>query len=276
MAAITQGASSAEVRGSPPKAQCLVGKTLNSLPVELVQKVFDYLNDEDLARASGVCKEWKACVEGLLLGRERRLGKVYGKGAWAHLGDVGKEPPLPKRIDEILAEPCPAALGLERFGQTIGETHILVLIPETLDGQPLTLGRFKTLLDQRDGPKITTWNPGGVENTPPSPSYWALISKDCIRDSKNKTYDAQKQMIMQLGESYRLPKVIEMAFGFYLQEKVHGGNLYDKNSWTRCEEEDSNRHPVAVRGFGSGGGVFSNFAVAYDLVGVGVSRKFSF
>ena len=261
-----------EHEASPSKRQCI----RKELPRELYQKIFTYLGEVDLARASGVSREWLKNVEALPYGRERRLGRVHGKGAWAHLGDVGEEPPIPENMDAILAEPCPEALGLERFGTTIGETHVLVLIPEILNGQPLTLGRFKTLLDRRDGPKITSWDPGGVENTPPNPSYWALISKDCIKNSKSKTHDQQKQMVAQLGENYRLPKVIEMAYGLYLQEKSHRGNLYDHDNWTRCEEMNSRGYLLAVRGFGRGGGVHYLNDCAYADVGVGVSRKFSF
>ena len=262
---------------SPSKRQC----TREELPRELYQKIFTYLGEVDLARASGVNKEWLENVEALPYGIEKRLGVVskykLGKAVWAHLGDVGEEPPLPEGLYEMLAEPCPAELGLERFGTTIKETHILVLIPKTLDNQLLTLGRFKQFLDQRDGPKITTWSPGGVKNTLPNPSYWALISKACIKDSKNKNYNQQKQMVAQPGANYRLPKVIEMVCGLYLQEKVHGSNLYDKNSWTRCEERHSHGYPLAVRGFGSGGGVCHiHGVIAYDFVGVGVSWNFSF
>ena len=202
--------------------------------------------------------------------------QALGAEAWAHLGNVGEEPPLPEGIHDILAEVCPAALGLESFGQTIGETHILVLIPKTLDGQPLTLGRFKTLLDQRDGPKITCWYPGGNENKAATASYWALISKDCIQNSKNKTYAQQKQIVERLGANYRLPKMTEMAYGLYLQQKIHGGNLYGSH-WTRCEEQHSEGYPMAVRGCGCGGGVCDDCdGGASVYVGVGVSRKSSF
>ena len=203
--------------------------------------------------------------------------QALGADAWAHLGDVGKEPPLPEDMEAILAEPCPAALGLERFGTTIGETHILVLIPATLNDKKLTLERFKTFLDSRDGPKITSWCPEDSENNHAVASYWALISKDCIQNSKNKTYVQQRQMVAQLGDRYRLPKVIEMTFGLYLQEVTHHDNLY-ANSWARCKEMHSyGRYPIACCGFGGGGGVgYFYDSASHDLVGVGVLRKSSF
>ena len=277
MAAITQGASSAEVRGSPSKAQCLTEENLSPLPVELIQKIFGYLSDQDQARASCVCRDGKKCIAGL---PERLLGRVHGKDAWAHLGDVGEEPPLPKRIDQILDEPCPAVLGLERFGETIGETHILVLIPKTLDGDPLTLGRFKTLLDQGKGPKIRVWFPGDNENTSPGSSYWALISKDFIKNSNKQTYTQQKKKITKLGANYRLPKVIEMVYGLYMQKKTHGDNLLYNRSWARCEEsyrKRSNNSPMIVRGYDGNVDVSAlSTEAGFYSVGVGVSWNFSF
>ena len=214
--------------------------------------------------------------EELGIGQVREIASLLpaqalGAAAWAHLGDVGEEPPLPENMEAILAEPCPTALGLKRFGTTIGETHILVLIPATLNGEKLTLERFKTLLDSRDGPKITRWLPGGNGNNHAAVSYWALISKDCIQGSKSKTYAQQKQMVAQLGDRYRLPKFIEMVFGLYLQEVTHHDNLY-ANSWGRCEEMHSDRYPMACRGFGGGGGVSYQDDVARIKMGVGVFR----
>ncbi len=202
--------------------------------------------------------------------------QALGAAAWAHLGDVGEEPPLPENMEAILAEPCPAALGLERFGTTIGETHILVLIPATLNGEKLTLERFKTLLDSKNGLKITEWYPKGNENNHAAASYWALISKGCIQDSKNQTHAQQKQMVAQLGDRYRLPKVIEMAFGLYLQEVTHHDSLYADDSWARREDMRSDGYSIVCRGFGGGGGVSNRYDNAIISVGVGVFRKSSF
>ncbi|HPE84727.1 MAG TPA: hypothetical protein PLO43_00920, partial [Chlamydiales bacterium] len=180
---------------------------------------------------------------------EPRPAQALGAEAWAHLGDVGEEPPLPKGINAILAEPCPEALGLEKYGKTIGETHILVLVPATLNGHSLTLGLFKMFLEDvqqknRRGPKFTWWSPGGCENTCSPFSYWTLISKDCIKDSRSKAYGQQKEMISELGELYSLPKVVEMAFGLYLQDSTYRKNLYS-DYWARCEESSSEGYPVA-------------------------------
>ena len=60
---------------------------------------------------------------------------AFGKKMWAtYLGDVGVEPPLPPDIKAILNALCPFF-----HGKKVKETHLLVLIPKTVKGKPLTL-----------------------------------------------------------------------------------------------------------------------------------------
>ena len=60
---------------------------------------------------------------------------AFGKEKWEeYFGDVGVEPALPPNILEILSSPCPFWPG-----KKVEETHLLVLIPEKVNGKPLTL-----------------------------------------------------------------------------------------------------------------------------------------
>ncbi len=60
---------------------------------------------------------------------------AFGKALWAqYFGDIGVEPPLPPHINAILQSPCPYWSG-----KKVEETHLLVLIPQTVNGKPLTL-----------------------------------------------------------------------------------------------------------------------------------------
>ena len=61
----------------------------------------------------------------------------------------------------------------------------MALIPATLDGTPLTLQKFKETLDVKNGPKFHWYKPGDfAPEQAAASSYWALVSKDCIRPSK--------------------------------------------------------------------------------------------
>ncbi len=58
--------------------------------------------------------------------------QAFGKALWAtHFGDIGIEPPLPPDIHTILESPCPFWPG-----KKTKETHLLTLIPATIDGAP--------------------------------------------------------------------------------------------------------------------------------------------
>ena len=60
----------------------------------------------------------------------------------------GVEPPLPPDIHQILASPCPIWPG-----KTIQETHMLTLIPATVNNQPFTLKTLGELIKQpKTGP----------------------------------------------------------------------------------------------------------------------------
>ena len=66
----------------------------------------------------------------------------FGAAQWeTYFGDIGAEPPLPPDILEILTSPCPIWSG-----KKIGETHLLVLIPETVNGEALTFNRLGELI----------------------------------------------------------------------------------------------------------------------------------
>ena len=61
-------------------------------------------------------------------------------------GDIGEEPPLPPNICEILASPCPFDPK-----KTVRETHMLVLVPARVDGEPLTLNHMGELVQAPRG-----------------------------------------------------------------------------------------------------------------------------
>jgi hypothetical protein len=60
---------------------------------------------------------------------------AFGAAEWAaYLGEVGAEPPLPAHLASLLSSPCPFWPG-----KRVEETHLLCLIPATVNGRPLTL-----------------------------------------------------------------------------------------------------------------------------------------
>lgn len=79
----------------------------------------------------------------------QRLGKNFlGSEAWKAQGDdVGTPPPIPASITEALLEsPCPL-----HPGEKIKDTHILVLIPKTVNGEAYTALKLDELCASRKG-----------------------------------------------------------------------------------------------------------------------------
>jgi len=207
----------------------------------------------------------------------------FGKAKWEkYFGDVGVEPPLPKDIIEVLKSPCPYWIG-----KRVEETHMLVLIPQTVNGRPLTLNTLQELIQSPQGGGQATkyqyyydvaQKELGDQSVPKS--YWALITKDVLPNSRNKTYSEQQALIKG---PYAVPGALEIATGILMHHVQAGERLYSDSpqTYTRCQEKLSNGYRVVVGSFGSSGllvyhdGSFLNGGDRrHDYSGLGGVRKF--
>jgi len=115
---------------------------------------------------------------------------AFGKAKWnTYFGDIGQEPPLPANIDQILLSRCPFWPD-----KKVQDTHLLVLIPKTVNGQLLTLANLAQWIQrpkQGNATKFSHWYPGGNENLSVASSYWALMTKDVLEGTRNKSYQDQ-------------------------------------------------------------------------------------
>ena len=187
---------------------------------------------------------------------------AFGKAEWEkYFGDVGEEPPLPIEVSEILKSPCPYW-----DGQKIEETHILVLIPKMVNGKPFTIGLLEELVKNPnegghatkcyiyDSPfvKVKELKDRGI-----SSSYWALITRDMIPNSRNKKFSDQQCL---LKKHYAVPKALELATGVLMHYVQTGEKLYpdQPNTYSRCQEMDSTGYLVVVGSLGSSGLLISN------------------
>ena len=116
---------------------------IDTIPRDVRLLIFSYLSPKDLGACSCVSREWNVLASHDALWAEAiRREVAFGKEAWAkYFGDVGIEPPLPTDIVKILKAPCP-------YWPTkkVIETHLLVLIPETINRRPLTLTSLGELI----------------------------------------------------------------------------------------------------------------------------------
>ncbi|WP_194848190.1 DUF294 nucleotidyltransferase-like domain-containing protein [Candidatus Neptunochlamydia vexilliferae] len=208
---------------------------------------------------------------------------AFGPKEWeTYFGTVGQVPPLPPNIEEILNSPCPIWSG-----KKLRETHLLTLIPQTVNGTPLTLKTLQTLIEKPKGnghaTKYRYYYPTlkkdlGDKEVPDS--YWILMSHDIIPNSRKKRYSDQKSLVKTLSQKsqkpYTLPKALEAAVTILMNHAHTKRRLYSDKpyTYTRCQETLSDGYPPAIGGFSAGGLVLNpNLAGESEYLGVGVVRK---
>jgi hypothetical protein len=211
---------------------------------------------------------------------------AIGPKEWKqYFGEVGEEPSLPADIGTILGSPCPFWPD-----KRVKDTHLLVLVPATVDGKPFTLDLLGELIrsPQRGGRKAKFEIYGNEvrrelgAQSPRNP-YWVLMTRDVLPGSRGKTYGAQKALVAahasRLNLPYEMPDALSAATAILLHHARTGERLYTDAPWTytRCQEKvDNNRYPVpvVVGGFSSGGLYVDRSGVSSIVYGVSCLRKF--
>ena len=117
-------------------------------------------------------------------------------------------------------------------------------------------------------------------------SYWVLISRDVIPESRSKTYDAQKKLVanyaQKSGVPYVLPKALDAATAIFMHYVETGEYLYtdrqkgSERTYTRCQETVyETQWPVAIGCFSSKGlDIASDGSLCFDnnITGVMASK----
>jgi hypothetical protein len=156
---------------------------------------------------------------------------AFGKVVWeSHLGAVDDEPVLPSNIDKILDSDCPFWPG-----KKVKDTHLLVLIPATVDDKPFTLDLLGELVKQpqkgngvnyeldEEGETVQKYLTETVP--PPKESYWVLMTKNVV--SRNNSIDRYPE--------YDTPTVLE-AVTTILTNYVRSKEWIYEEVYTYCKE----------------------------------------
>ncbi|MCU0317895.1 MAG: hypothetical protein MUC61_00950 [Amoebophilaceae bacterium] len=225
-----------------------------------------------------------------------RLPAVFGSQEWnQYFGEVGEEPFLPLDIDEILHSACPFWPG-----KLVKNTHLLVLIPSTVDGKAFTLDLLGELIQSPRGDGHRTQYflyedevQRSSRDAYSTSSYWVLLTRDILPGSRSKPYTVQQALVAAQAprvdhSPYEIPNVLETATAILshyvrsshrLYEGYEGAGIDELPSTsTRCTVllEDIAEHPspIAVGRFCSRGLVFlSGFDDDAEL-GISCLRKF--
>ena len=198
-------------------------------------------------------------------------------------GNVGKTPPPPTGIGQILDSPCPFWKGKQ-----VRDTHLLVLIPKRVSGQALTLDYLEELIKSPQGGGHPTQYRGDwyakyvrpvIGSQASGSSYWVLMTRDVLPKSRYKSYEDQCALVAdhanRTGLEYKVPGALEAAVVMLLHHVRSGEFLYglDPLTYTRCQEKVQN-FQLVVGGFSSGG--LHVYYYNYDDIDDGVAglRKF--
>jgi hypothetical protein len=193
--------------------------------------------------------------------RPSALLHSFGAEEWSrYFGEVGAAPPLPDHIVDTLSSACPFWTR-----KAVKDTHLLVLIPATVDGKPFNLNLLGELIKHPKGGGYSTgysFYDSDVQrvlgNQSPTGSYWVLMTRDVLEDSRNRKYAAQEALVAErAGETelpYVLPGALEAATVILSHYVRSGERLYLDNPYTltRCRDSvlyKGSDYPVAVGGF---------------------------
>jgi hypothetical protein len=145
-----------------------------------------------------------------------------------------------------LASPCP--FWPER---KIAETHLLVLIPATVNGRPFKLDYLSELIQApKNGGHATKYRCYWIDlksqegEKSVERSYWVLMTRDVLPGTRNKSYSGQKKILEEKAKSTRLfriggaPTLLEAATSILMEYVRTGKRLYNDKPWTytNCQE----------------------------------------
>lgn len=252
--------------------------TVDKLPTALMRIIFSNLHITEL-REYVMNKKWSRLKnDDFLLSKLVARDLSFGKKQWQkYFGDIGIEPSLPSDIHKTLFSPCPFFPDKQ-----VMDTHMLVLIPQTVDGKPLTLVNFgKLLKDPQEGHEMgfdgSYTLSKKYKDKPIERAHWILMTKEPIPGSRNKS-DADLQTLVAKYPDYEIPKILEATVCIFTHYVSSGERLYGNKPWTFTSCQDLvDGHRVSVGGFSRDGLRFYNgyyVSIPHQSRGLGALRKF--
>jgi hypothetical protein len=240
--------------------------------------IFPNLSLPELGACSRVCKIWRELAKKHINAFSHP--HAFGAKEWytyfrAHLRNV---PRLPSHIAEILNSPCPFWPD-----KKVHETHVLVLVPQTVNGKPLTLRTLGELVkkpSQGNATKYRGFSIGQYQDQPAPVSRWVLMTRDVIEGSRKKSY---KDLIAHLAQrchekqvAYEVPRTLDATVCIFMEYVRSMTQIYSQSpfTYTRCQEKYDAEWQLLVGGFGINGLDVSGHGHDYESRGVGASKVF--
>ncbi len=246
-----------------------------------IQGLISEGTEESLGKALAAVKELRSLFErggsvDLEAVKELMPGKVVGPDARIFQGkDIGEVPQLPADLLSVLNSKC----ELANDGRKVAETHRLVLVPATIDGEPLTLNSLRelaTTAGKRRDPsfyKQDWYENEAFANAPLEKSVWVLEYQGVAPGTFDKTDSEQVAVVGKLSH-YQTARVLEHVGTMVFQDLENGERIYP-NFYGRCEERSASGDRVYAGYFNARGLGVYDFDDDYrnDILGRAVVRK---
>ena len=198
---------------------------------------------------------------------------AFGKAEWGkYFGDIEAEPPLPANIEQILNEPCSFWPD-----KKVKETHLLVLIPSTVNGKPFTLNYLGELIQKPKSGHSTKYKYyyGGANWAVGDKSYsshWVLMTRNIIPGSRYENYSKCCELIAnhskKTGLSYEFPYLLDATASILMHYVKTGERLYSDGPWDYTYSQDfDNDDPLGVGSFSAGGLSVSYYSIFRGVAG---------
>ena len=195
----------------------------------------------------------------------KELGKNFlGTAEWkeAFGVNVGVVPPIPTSITKaLLNSPCPIEPG-----KLIKDTHVLMLVPKTVNGEPYSALKLDELCSTKKGSGneliydgYDSWKGQSWASLAQIASEWVLIPKrdpdpakvDSDKHFRSKDIAAQDEVLRNHYKEYREVKTLEVMTMALLYDLTHKERLLP--DYVRCEEANASGGRVCVGLFNANG-----------------------
>ncbi|MBA3603600.1 MAG: hypothetical protein H0W50_08165 [Parachlamydiaceae bacterium] len=208
-------------------------------PMDVVGEITKYADFDTLKVLLSVSKNINTVIFSQNEERSKLVkGVAFGKEEWLKFYDldIGNEPLLSRDNIKMFNSPDPSDPT-----KRLIDTHLLTLIPKgvsvTSFGE-LAKKHFPTRRAYRDAYQPIL----DVVATPNEKSYWALMSKDVLNGSRNKSFETQQKMVAVLSQNANvnceIPSALEAAVSILTHQVRSGERLFSDNplTATRCLE----------------------------------------
>lgn len=251
-----------------------VQATNRDLPDSTPKLIFSQLHPEGLESSASVSRSWEPLADDMLVNSVCRGAEKWSE----HFGVVGEVPPLPKDIANTLRSPCP--FWLEK---KIWETHWLMLIPDTVNGEPLTLNNLEKLAKPGSANRLRYHysDHARIEHGDvPVKAHWVLMTRDIIpggrghpSDTHKHFYQVQNRLVERAG--YEVPGLLEAASCIFMEHAISGAYPFNRDpyTYTYCKEKDNHSGSELALGAFAPGGLWVGCLWDYGMYGVAALRN---